>query len=195
MSDSRKPVEDLIPLGVLGGAAEFEDMHPVETMRLGALTAYWALVEHSLCDLLKALLSDGPKAEAIFYSTVNHKARRDMVLAVSRSAKLPERTAELVENALGAVKDAAESRNELLHGMLHVKPISGELTSLGRRPATRKPIKLKKNILTEINSAIEKCEFAVGASQTAAATVLNPDWPDVLKELYEKGLAKRQASS
>lgn len=189
----KKPKKlDPITLGLLGGADEFEDFYPDEMSRLGTLTAYWSLVEDSLCQVLAALLMSSPKGEAAFYSTVNHKARRDMVLAVSKNTDLTDKAKDYLKVALVATSDAADLRNALMHGLLKMDLYSGKLLSVRKRPVAKIPTIIKKDIMGEINHAIEKCELAVGLLSSTSLVIEWPNWPDDFEEAMKKGAAKKQ---
>jgi hypothetical protein len=192
----KKPKKlDLLPIGIVSGADDFEEFYPNEMMRLGTLSAYWSLVEDSLCGVLTALLACAPKAEAAFYSTVNHKARRDMVLAVSRNTDLTDRARDCLQYALDVTSDAAGLRNNLLHGLFKMEPHSGELLSVRHRPVAKRPIVLKKGIMNDINSTIEKCELAVDLLRSAAMIIKWPNWPEDFERAMKGGVAKKQKSS
>ena len=192
----KKPKKlDPITLGIVGGADEFEHFYPDEMMRLGTLTAYWSFVEHSLCRVLTELLASRPKAEAAFYSTVNHKARRDMVLAVSRNTDLTDRARDCLQFALELTSDAADSRNSLLHGLFKMEPYGGELFTVSQRPVAKKRTILKKVILNDINRTIEKCENAAGLLGTAAMVIKWPNWPEDFESALKDAAAKKRKSS
>jgi hypothetical protein len=72
---------ELIPIGGILGAGEFAHRYPDEMMRLGCLTAFWSVVEDQFCMVFGMILQNAKKAEAAYYSTVNFKARCDMVRA------------------------------------------------------------------------------------------------------------------
>ena len=172
----KRPLKiDPMPLGLFGGASEFEAHFPAETMRLGALTAYWSLVEDALCRVFGALLGNFDKAEAAFYSTVNHKARRDMVSAVASRSQLDNRARTYVKAGLETAKEAADARNHLLHGLFSADFYSGELLSIVKRPLNKVPEFTKKGIMKELDAAIAKCELAVGVLQSTTLAILHPD--------------------
>jgi hypothetical protein len=150
----------LVPVGALFGAREFEDSYPEETMRLGVLTALWSLVERDLCDVLAEFLNDRERAEAAFYSTTNHKARRDMVKAVGAVSKLDPSLTVLLGMALDATKDAADARNNLLHSLFQMDVDTGRLVTVSRKPATKTPEILRYGVLNDINAAIGQCRRA-----------------------------------
>lgn len=192
---SKKPKElDLYPLGLIGGAKEFENTYPDEMIRLGTLTAYWSLVEDSLCKVLSVLLANKLKAEAAFYSTLNHKARRDMVVAVAKKSDLNEGTQSYLAAAISAIGDAADSRNKLLHGLLRMEPHSGELLSVSKRPATKTPEIIRKNVIKEIDRAIEQCEVAVELLGTVAFMIRWPNGSDDFIKSMKKAIASRRKS-
>ena len=192
----KKPKKlDPITIGIVGGADEFECFYPDEMMRLGILTAYWSFVEHSLCRVLAELLASRPKAEAAFYSTVNHKARRDMVLAVSRNTDLTDQAKDCLQFALKLTSAAANSRNTLLHGLFKMAPYGGELLTESRRPVAKKPTILRKGIMNDINRTIEKCENAAGLLGTAAMMIKWPDWPEDFESALKDAAAKKRKSS
>jgi hypothetical protein len=181
----KPPTPTPYPLGLISGAEEFELHFPKETMRLGSLTAYWSLVEDALCRLLAALLKDLDKAEAAFYSTTNHKARRDMVSAVFACAKLDTQAKTYVAAGLTCAKDAADARNRLLHGLFSIEPHRGELLSTVRRPVARTPEITRKGIMKELDDATSKCELAVNVLGSAVIAILYPD-------VFEKVKAERE---
>jgi len=180
MARSQRQQARLAPykLGLIGGAAEFEQQYPKEMMKLGCLTACWSVAEDALCQVLAILLSDKDKAEAAFYSSNNHKARSDMVRAVAARSSLDERAKEYLDFGLDTLAKAANARNELTHGLFHVEPYSGELLSVRRRPATKVPVITKSGILKNLGDAITLCELAINVLQGTIVAITNPQLID-----------------
>jgi hypothetical protein len=112
----RQPPRDreLIPIGSIFGAREVAHHYPDEMMRLGCLTAFWSVVEDQFCMVLGMLLQNARKAEAAYYSTVNFKARCDLVRAISAQCNLDNRAKEYLNGALDVLSDAADARNNLM---------------------------------------------------------------------------------
>jgi hypothetical protein len=84
-------------------------------------------VEHQLCAVFAMLLEAGSKAEAAYYSTVNFKARCDLVRAVAARSDLDARARGYLEGALEILADAADARNNLMHGLFRMEAHSGKL--------------------------------------------------------------------
>jgi|GEM_PF-6390433 len=175
--------------GPISGPSDFENLYPAEMMQLGVLTAYWSYVEHTLCELLAQLLGSHAKAEAAFYSTVNHKARRDMVLALLKSEDIPDHLTPFTEKAIEATKVAADARNKLLHGLFYLDKSTHEIVSVQTRPNTKTPKFTQKKILNNIKSAIEKCGDAAGmltAASIAASYSTREEFLDAFPDLVDK---------
>jgi hypothetical protein len=134
----RQPPRDreLIPIGSIFGAREFAHHYPDEMMRLGCLTAFWSVVEDQFCMILGMLLQNARKAEAAYYSTVNFKARCDLVRAISAQCNLDNRAKEYLNGALDVLSDAADARNNLMHGLFKMEPYSGALVLSVSDPGT-----------------------------------------------------------
>jgi hypothetical protein len=182
----RQPPRDreLIPIGSIFGAREFAHHYPDEMTRLGCLTAFWSVVEDQFCMVLGMLLQNARKAEAAYYSTVNFKARCDLVRAISAQCNLDNRAKEYLNGALDVLSDAADARNNLMHGLFKMEPYSGALVSVRRRTATKKPIDIKDGIAAELERAIRLCEIAHATLEhTFVAICLPEDVPleDALK--------------
>lgn len=166
------------PVGFVGGAREFIDSFPEEMAELGALTAYWAYVEHTFCRVFGAILENDEQAEAIFYASTNHKARRDMVTVAAKHKQMSDEARRYLDVALAALKEAADARNALLHGLI-LNPVgTDELVSEVRRPVTKVPLRTKQNLLMEIRWAHEKCDIAENLLSEAATRIRWPNWPD-----------------
>jgi hypothetical protein len=137
----------------------------------GCLTAYWSLADDALCQILAVLLGDKAKAEAALYSTINHKARQDLVMVVGTHSNLDERAMDYLKFSLKTLGDAADARNRLIPGLFKVELYSGELVSVHRRPATKVPTITRGNILKQLTDAIALCERAVGLMGSTALAI------------------------
>jgi hypothetical protein len=178
---------ELIPIGSIFGAREFLTHYPDEMIRLGCLTAFWSVVENLLCMVFGMLLQNAKKAEAAYYSTVNFKARCDMIRAVATQCSLNKRAKEYLGAALEALSDAADARNNLIHGLFKMEPYSGELVSVRRRTAAKKPIVIKEGIAEELERAIRLSEIAHATLEhTFVAICLPEDVP--LEDALSYGL-------
>lgn len=177
-----QPLEHF-PVGMIAGASEFESFYPDETMKLGSLIAYWSLAEDALCSVLSVPLKDRAKVRAIFYSTTNHKARRDLVFAAATASNLDERAKDYLEFSLATLKEAADARNKIIHGLFRVNVRNEELLSIRRRPTTKTPIIAKSGIMKELSDAISLCERAVGVLHSTVMAIAYPDLLDKIPDL------------
>jgi hypothetical protein len=105
---------ELIPIGSILGAREFLTHYPDEMASLGCLTAFWSVVEDKFCSVFAVLLQNAKKAEAAYYSTVNFKARCDMIRAVATQCDLDKRAQKYLAAALEALSDAADANARLV---------------------------------------------------------------------------------
>lgn len=84
---------------------------------LGLLVIRANLMEASMVNMLAALLElPLERAESIFYSSQNMKARSDMLRATAKTAKLDNALLEKVTGAIEAVDKVSRRRNQLIHG-------------------------------------------------------------------------------
>ncbi|HEX8665222.1 MAG TPA: hypothetical protein VF744_14465 [Beijerinckiaceae bacterium] len=110
---------------VPGGATEaetkatyFGQAYPIDILQaLGVLMIRANLLERSLIELLSGLSQiETRRAEALFYSTVNMRARLDMIKALVPACSLEEREASRITRLLDRVNGISRRRNDLVHG-------------------------------------------------------------------------------
>jgi hypothetical protein len=86
---------------------------------LGEINLEWDEIEFSLWHIFDTVLdTNWLKSYAIFFSQQSHRARRDMLEALTRHAWMnnPERKKQFAA-LMGRVKRAAKKRNEIAHGL------------------------------------------------------------------------------
>lgn len=154
MSESLEP--EGFPINFAGGPDDLLGHYPEEMARLGTLSVFWVSTETALCQLLIALLQDAQIANALFYSTSNNQARRDMVIAVARVVPLAEGYFSYIEEAVNSMKRATAARNELLHGLFQVDA-SGAPFTYHRKSARKSPVQIKSDVSDRTKTAIHLC--------------------------------------
>ncbi|WP_035424069.1 hypothetical protein, partial [Asticcacaulis benevestitus] len=99
-------------------AKHFGQDYPSDvTELLGVLMIRVNLIEGVLIDLLAAVAEmKRERAEVLFFSTVNMKARLDMIRGLLKKSELSDPTMGNVTKGLDRVKAANDQRNELVHG-------------------------------------------------------------------------------
>ncbi len=101
-------------------------------------------MEDSLCILMATLLGvDQARAEVIFYTSANHKCRRDVLRALNDRFMRDERTRKLITGLLKEVADLSTERNELSHHAFLAGPNRTTLTQRGIKPATKNGVQVK----------------------------------------------------
>jgi hypothetical protein len=95
--------------------------HPNYANKLGIVTAEWSALELHLCFLFQNLLGvDSQRAEAIFFTLTNNRARREVIASLAKILLSEEHELRnRVDRILRRVRNAATRRNEVAHGIWH----------------------------------------------------------------------------
>lgn len=115
-----------------GGAAAMVKAHE-HAMAFGVLAASWAELEHSFVLALQ-FVAGVPyyKAEIILFSLANHKARRDILVALGKTIKLDDVRKDYLD-LINSVKSLASKRNTYTHASWIRDEKSGEMFLLNHQ--------------------------------------------------------------
>ena len=165
---------------------------------IGGLIIAWGQFDNELCNLLSRLLGFShlkpadERAHAIFYSSVNAKARRDTISALIKTVD-DELCREWLSIALEKVAEATDKRNNIIHSeyFAHLQDPS-DSHMLQIKPATKQGAVKREGIRHQIESAITALKDARFYMEFAyAATRGRKDLEETL-ELYEPALRARR---
>jgi hypothetical protein len=120
------------------------DFNPEMGRAIGLVTGHWTALEDSLCILMATLLGvDQARAEVVFYTSTNHKYRRDVLRALNDLVVVDQETRKLINELLKDVADLSTERNELSHHAFLAGPNRSTLTQRGVKPATKQGVQVK----------------------------------------------------
>jgi hypothetical protein len=122
-------------------ATYFGQEYPVPILQaLGVLMVRVNLLEVSLVELLGVIGGlTLRQAEALFFSTVNMKARFDMIRALAANSDLPLAALNNISDAIARARAVTERRNDLVHGRWSFLGDKFEVTRI--EPNTTKALK------------------------------------------------------
>jgi hypothetical protein len=116
---------------------------------LGLLLVRANLLEKSLLGLLQKVSDlDQQKTDALFFSTVNMKARLDMIAALNR-VSTEETNKKIITDILDSVKKVTDRRNTWFHGFWAYKNDKFEVTTIqpGSNQRVTKSIVTNKEVM------------------------------------------------
>lgn len=99
-------------------AVHFGQEYPREILEMvGLIIVRACILEDSMVSLLSAVACiSRERAEAIFYSSQNNKARMDLIRALVPTSELSDELREDIQTQISAISSLAERRNSIVHG-------------------------------------------------------------------------------
>jgi hypothetical protein len=118
--------------------------HPDYANKLGIVAAEWSGLEFHLCTLFGILLGvDSHRAEAVFFTLTNNRARREAIASLV-TLLLPDgnELRSQADRILRRVRNAANRRNGLMHDTwtFGAEPGSGSTISFDRKSAALRSV-------------------------------------------------------
>jgi hypothetical protein len=129
--------------------------HPDYANKLGIVTAEWSGLELHLCLPFQVLLGvDSARADAVFFTLTNNRARRREAIASLAKLLLPEESElrDRTDRVLRRVRNAATRRNALTHGVWHFREQedSGSTMALDRDTGVLRSYSIEIKTLDQI---------------------------------------------
>ncbi len=104
------------------------DNDPDLAKAIGLIASHWTQIENILCGVLMVLLkTDKIRAETIYYSMANHRARRELILRLGNTFLSDESTRAKIQRLLRRTAKFSQKRNNVMHQTFLRFGDSGEL--------------------------------------------------------------------
>jgi hypothetical protein len=132
------------------------ELHPDAAKAIGMITGYCSQIDFYLCLILEKMMRITRKQSiALWYSSTNHKARMDMIKAVSDATITDCALKKELADLLARVQDCVHARNSIQHdlwsilgrGGVPVHLVRYPLKPKGRSKNTIQPVTIKSNDL------------------------------------------------
>lgn len=188
-----KTPNDSVPLGHFDPDVVAQ-LYPQECRAFGALTIVWGQLERQLLELFRRLSGmNAVQAETAFFSSTNHKARRDMIKNLINRTVENADCKEWMLKALDEVKKAADQRNSLMHSEYfgHLTD-SSKTFAVQPTPGGKNATVVRHKILNQVLRCFEAIREAYFHLEFAYAATHGPETLQDALQLYEPALRERR---
>jgi hypothetical protein len=173
-------------------------MFPQECALIGGLVIAWGQFDRQLCNLFSRLLGfpymkpPDKRAEAVFYSSANAKARRDAMVSLIKLID-DKLCRDWLAFAVEKASEAADKRNNIIHSE-YFADLSNPLDShlMQSKPAAKNPEIKRPKIRQQIIDAITALGRAQYYMEFAFAATRGRESLEPMLKLYEQALHERR---
>ena len=119
------------------------EAHPDILQVIGEIAVRWSMVELYLTVTLSALVGDHQAADTILNSLGSFKARCDVVRNSVTELMADGDVKEELLWLLSKIQDAHKARNDTIHAMWGIDPLTEKASRYVRRPGTKTPFRME----------------------------------------------------